>query len=159
MPGSRSQQQTHANTEFGHHTRNALGIFVAPPEGPPRIQQRPNGCYAACIASLIAIPLDELPHPDEGDFSREAWTEYRNTVNRFLRARGWWRAWIPGDTPPRGLAIAHGEGPRGIGHCCVAKDGEIVMDPHPDGGGLVGVEGYEVLVRCAPLDSPPPDPA
>lgn len=150
------QKRTKANAEFPDGARQPYGVALHR-AWPPRIVQRPNGCYAACIASLTGIPLDEIPHPIETDhftsyrFTPEEWTAYRNEVNRFLRARGWWRAWIPADTPPRGYAIAHGDGPRGVGHCVVVKDGQVVMDPHPDGGGLVGVEGYETLVKCAAL--------
>lgn len=31
-----------------------------------------------------------------------------------------------------------GESPRGNNHVVIAADGEIIHDPHPDGGGLIG---------------------
>jgi len=114
------------------------------------IIQKPNGCYAACIASITGIPLDEVPHPVESDFSPQAWCLYRNTLVRFLRYRGWWLAYIPVATewgPPKGYAIISGNSPRGTGHSCVALDGKIIHDPHPEGGGLVTTEEYEVLIE------------
>ena len=115
------------------------------------VTQQPNGCYAACIASITGIPLDAIPHPKDDDpLTSESWRLYRNGLVQFLKEHGWWLAFVPavdGWSAPTGYSIASGPGPRGYDHACVALDGHIVWDPHPTGGGLVSVGEYEVLIR------------
>jgi hypothetical protein len=74
--------------------------------------QEPDGCYAACVASITGIPLAEFPKAGRHDFSRAEWTEYHNAVIGKLKALGWWKAWLPAIYPPKGIAIAHGTSPR-----------------------------------------------
>lgn len=114
-----------------------------------KVMQRPNGCWAACISTLTGIPLDEFPAvPD--DAREEAWwdehgTRLRNEITAVLRKHGWRKESTWYDCP-RGFAMAYGQSPRGFDHAVVVKDGELWHDPHPEGGGILDVQQYEILV-------------
>jgi len=47
--------------------------------------------------------------------------------------------------------IACGLGPRGYKHATVYRDGELVWDPHPEGGGLVRVEEFHLVLPAAEI--------
>jgi hypothetical protein len=118
-------------------------------EEPTRIDQRPNGCWAACLATITGIPLDELEQTFAAD-AGEAWFD-ENGVNLYndmqqrLRARGW-KLFHTYGAIPKGYAIACGTSPRGLYHAVVVKDGELWHDPHPSRGGLLKVQEYEYLM-------------
>jgi hypothetical protein len=125
---------------------------------PVRVDQRANGCWAACVATLTGIPLDALdqnipPDASEEWFWENATSLYNDMVRR-LREHGWRieRTWRD---VPRGFAIASGASPRyaTVQHAVVVRDGELWHDPHPSRAGLASVEGYEVLI---PLVVPSP---
>jgi hypothetical protein len=118
----------------------------------------PEGnCWTACVASILDLRLEQLVYLQGA---------YRNAAVKWMRDDEWtWAgvfphlhrlgftlSWILLDDPrfpsarPQGYSIASGEGPQEIGHSCVALDGEIVHDPHPEGSGLVRIEQYELLV-------------
>jgi len=42
--------------------------------------------------------------------------------------------------------IAGGPGPRGCDHCVLMRDGKLVHDPHPEGGGLMSVADVTLIV-------------
>lgn len=136
--------------------------MTAAPHSPVRVDQRPGGCWAACVATITGIPLDELDQNIPAGAS-EQWfldhaTELHNDMVHKLRARGFRLECIYRDIP-RGFAIASGPGPRlnRVQHAVVALDGELWHDPHPSRAGLVAVESYEILVPI--LGTLPDDPA
>lgn len=111
--------------------------------------QKPNGCYSACVSSITGIPLEDLPQPTDEELTHEHWHAYNNRLHAVLRAKGWFKVYVA--DVPLGFSIASGPGPRELEHSCVALDGEVVHDPHPDGGGLVCITEYEVLVKTKGL--------
>lgn len=92
-------------------------------------QDLPDNCLAACFASVLEVPLSEIPN-----FARcgEAW---------FVDALAWFApmnislafvGYDEGLRSPAGYAILTVQSIRGpFQHCVVAKDGEIVWDPSP----------------------------
>lgn len=128
----------------------------APPE-PVKVDQRPFGCWAACIATLTGIDLDELPHPPV-DVAFEVWSASVENRNRFrqqmhdaLLRHGWFEGSIGTQAIPAGFALAGGMSPRGLAHWVVVRDGQLWHDPHESGAGLVGdVEEYCIIIRTAP---------
>lgn len=104
----------------------------------------PGDCMRAAIASILELDPTLVPH----------FVSYRmcETTDPWL----WWWALV-GWTytvgirttfavePPAGWSVVSGIGPRGYGHVVVAYDGEVVHDPHPEGGGLVSIDGYYEL--------------
>lgn len=111
----------------------------------PVTQRDGNGCYAASIASITGLSLDSIPHPEQEEMTRDEFWRYRNRLNTYLIEHGWMivTTWL---RIPKGLSIVTGLSPRNIHHCCVALDGEIIHDPHPDGGGVKDIVEYEIII-------------
>lgn len=108
----------------------------------------PGDCYRVCVAVLLDVDPESLPHfvmfgPSCDDVTRRTVREVRP---------GWDLVWLmPSPWPPyddpanaaecQQLAIATGPSPRGpFLHCVVidAITGDLVHDPHPSGAGLAG---------------------
>ncbi len=99
-----------------------------------------NGnCYAACIASLLDLPLWMVP-PFEDMFGRDDW---RVRVNEWLnRIFGLEIVHIQGH-PIEELPefyIASGKSARGVYHSVIYSNGVMVHDPHYSNSGIASVE-------------------
>lgn len=105
-------------------------------------------CMAACIASLLELPIDQVPNPHTTTW----WDDWQ----AWLKQRGLYLVEAIGaDWMPPGWGILVGTSPRGDWqHACVALNGEIVHDPHPDGGGVAQRTAYDLLVPYDPADGP-----
>ncbi|KAF0135481.1 MAG: Uncharacterized protein FD152_1322 [Xanthobacteraceae bacterium] len=105
-------------------------------------------CHRAAIASALNLAIDAVPHFHNGFRTpAEAQVEERT----FLASIGIIPIYVafPGETAladvlitikhtsPGVCGLLGGKSPRGYGHSVVIADGEIVHDPHPDGGGIV----------------------
>jgi len=101
-----------------------------------------GNCFAACIASILEIPIDEVLHFPDGEA-----LNWREVINEWLSPRGlffidialngdmrdelvrfWGYHLILGDSPRRG----------DVRHAVVGHKGEICFDPHPSRDGLAG---------------------
>lgn len=105
-------------------------------------------CFRTCLACLLDLDPHEVPHfMHGGDLDMgEVWA----SVDEWLSERGLQRAVFAfqadvdevlqtmGHMNPTVAYMLMGESPRGTNHEVVARGGEIVNDPHPEGGGLVG---------------------
>ena len=114
-------------------------------------------CMRACVASLLAIPLSDVPNfwdlvPSDQDPA----LGYGPQIIAWARSRGWTRLhidaenvtdWMRAFGCPGTLAIIGGRSPRATEdrattHAVVGQwtgvGWTLVHDPHPDGGGLVG---------------------
>lgn len=120
--------------------------------------QRGN-CFQACLATILALPLTEVPHFFDTD---EECDQQRANANRWLAERGWVCLWIPWEwvqsdwvcLPEHALVIVSGKSPRGDwNHVVIGRivkgDWSLVHDPYPAGTGLDGTpNGFYLL---APL--------
>jgi hypothetical protein len=127
------------------------------------VDQKPEGCWLACIASITGISLDAFPDVPARELTGDEQCEIRNAVTRVLRANGWqlhhlWTNPPHGPPAPRGWAIAGGESPRHRPHAVVAYDGRLIFDPHPSRAGLLETDEYEVLVPMMPANELPRPP-
>jgi hypothetical protein len=106
-------------------------------------------CHRAALASLLDLPLDDVPHfmhglgPKDGeifnarqdDFLRSRALEAivfpisTDSLADVLRAAG---AWNPGK-----MFLLGGESASGCGHTVIAGPDGILHDPHPDDVGIV----------------------
>lgn len=110
--------------------------IIAPADG----DSMPGNCLQAAVASLLDLPLDEVPHFVGDDWAsggeRHWWTEWRHWCgDRGLTVRS-------EEPRPGEYYLASGPSPRdpeNRGHVVVYRDGELVHDPHPDGTGVVEV--------------------
>lgn len=108
-----------------------------------------NGnCYAACLASLLELPLWMVP-PFEDMFGRR---DYHGRVEEWLERvfkldlvhnEGHRVQKLPE------FYIASGQSPRGVKHSVIYSGGKLVHDPHYSDAGIAEVEWTWHL---APLD-------
>ncbi len=109
-----------------------------------------GNCWQACIASVLEIPLSEVPPPQED------WADTWNTVWTWLAARGIgiFVADLSEDYDwPAGIYIVTGKADRGFGHAVVYESGQLVHDPHPDGTGLTDPALIELFYLLNPATS------
>ena len=111
-------------------------------------------CHRACIASVLELSIDDVPH-----FGLLSSREGRIVELQFLAKYGYTIYSIYGDgamgNHPEMLNddneyyFAIGPSPRDktISHQVVCHKGEIVHDPHPDKSGLAGINHFEILLK------------
>lgn len=109
---------------------------------------------AACLASLFEVSLADVPELEEMGAE-----EYIEAMLTWVNERGYdmevYRS-NPGGELARGMHyLATGTSPRGPRHSVIYRDGFMVHDPHPEGGGLVKVDSYWVFEQCQELMSQP----
>lgn len=98
-----------------------------------------GNCYAACIASLLDLPLWMVP-PFEDMFARGEWRERTDVwLAKMFHVR-MCRKWehIPEQLPK--FYIANGPSPRGVDHSVIFSNGKLIHDPHPSDAGIEKVE-------------------
>jgi len=123
----------------------------------------PSGnCFAACVASILELPLDEVPN---FMLNHETWFE---DAYRWLAARGYSLLYVKRDAVAAGQVdvrplidaghyfILGGLSPRSEHlHCVIEHRNKIVHDPHPSRAGLVSVwEDFMVILPNGLTDSP-----
>lgn len=91
----------------------------------------PGNCFSACVASVLELPLEIMPHFMRAPEWLEALSVFCAEKNIILDF-GTDLTSAPRDKH----YILNGRGPRGIGHSVVALNGQIVHDPHPSRAGL-----------------------
>lgn len=114
-----------------------------------------GNCEAACIASILEIPLEDIPD-FHGNDPTDAEAYWQN-VRKWCEDKPF--TIIPikfsdGHDPKEFLkdcwVIASGPSPRGTEewhrHAVVWKNGKIVHDPHPSRAGLKKIDVYDMFV-------------
>jgi hypothetical protein len=96
-------------------------------------------CEQAALASLLGLPLHQVPGYDAPTFA----DQYRE----FLRRRGFVLVFLDGTAIVDCYYLAFGTSiDNGHEHCCVYRDGRLVHDPHPGHHGLGFIEEICVLI-------------
>lgn len=92
---------------------------------------------AAALASLLAMPLEDVPEFEE--MARDKW---QIALWNWLNARGYSLFVCYPEDAPQGYVIANGMSPRGLSHSVIYKNGKLVHDPHPSRAGIESVREY-----------------
>lgn len=95
---------------------------------------RPGNCLQAAVASLLDLPLADVPH-----FLESA--DWEESLISFLLWRGWVLTYRPAHGPPPRFGLALGVSPRGVPHAVACREG-TVWDPHPSRDGLTTTSRY-----------------
>jgi hypothetical protein len=91
----------------------------------------PGNCLQAAVASLLNLPLDDVPH----FILHDDWLEQ---LAAFCIAHGY-RPIMRMPDVPVAYGMAWGPSERGVRHAVVWVDGQIAWDPHPSRAGLLKV--------------------
>jgi hypothetical protein len=122
-------------------------------------------CFRCCIASILDLPAEEVPHFCGYDFDQDPARWYRD-LTAWLAPRGlsyfglevnpdqFGPQWFSG-IEASGFSCFHimsGETERGTRHSVVGRNGELAHDPHTSRSGLArpGKDGYQfgfIVVR------------
>ena len=98
-----------------------------------------GNCYAACLASMLDLPLWMVP-PFEDMFASHAW--HNRTTDWLARMFNLQMVQLEGhqvDALPE-FYIATGPSQRGVHHSTIYRSGDLMHDPHPSGSGIVSVD-------------------
>lgn len=117
----------------------------------PVMQSGPDDCISACLASVLEIPLKEVPRFFEIAGADE--TEWWRAIKAWLATRGWGVINIDCNAFKLrridGYLIVAGESARGLGHSTVWHKGKMIHDPHPEQSGIKEPREIDLLY---PLD-------
>lgn len=106
-----------------------------------------GNCFNACVASILEIPIDELP-----DYSQWACWHYK--YQQFLRNNynyGMVTILNKGTNLLTDLiVIVSGPGPRGLVHSVLYRNGDLLHDPYPDNNGLDEIQEITLLFPLSP---------
>ena len=116
----------------------------------------PHGnCFAACLASILELPIADVPNFCDGDNPR-----WKADCLEWLRPFGLYLLSValpddfPADQMPAGYHVMSGKSPRGkFNHSVVGFAGKMVHDPHPSGDGIDGpITEYDFFVSLDPSE-------
>lgn len=121
----------------------------------------PGNCFAACIASILEISLDEVPWPTSEERGGDGWADYMQRLSEWLACRGLAildaplpRPWCSTDALEASplIWIAGGLSPRGsFSHAVVCRGPNMIHDPHPSGEGIV-TDSAHTATLILPID-------
>lgn len=100
-----------------------------------------GNCMPAAIATLLDLPLDDVPHfaeHDDWDVRFDAWCKERGLI---------WSSLNVTQVPDWAPCLLVGKSPRGIAHVVVGRGLSTVWDPHPSRDGLTSITSVWVLAR------------
>lgn len=120
-----------------------------------------GNCGEACVASILEIELSDIPMLHNPEDPQDGETYCRN-LREFLNKFGlsfidisFNEGHDSKDFLKDCWVVASGKSPRGTEphhkHAVVWRNGKIVHDPHPDGGGIDEIETYGIFIKQVPV--------
>lgn len=95
-------------------------------------------CQRACIASLLDLPREQVPHFLHDDCNYDT---FKKRIKEFLALHGLMEVVMPLEDCPYLPQTCHhmmyGYTVRGTYHAVVARNGAVVHDPHPSKAGII----------------------
>lgn len=127
---------------------------------------RKGNCVAACVASILGIPLDRVPHFIEfgiayGDSDDLAEVSHGNNwwamMLGFLAGHGLWVVELEKvtDAEREECVLVAGMSPRGVVHQVIYRDGALWHDPHPSRDGVLDVREILAVRPLSGFDHSP----
>ncbi|MFE9127086.1 hypothetical protein ACFYOF_16975 [Streptomyces sp. NPDC007148] len=109
---------------------------------------RLGNCLQAAVASLLELPIEDVPHFVQHD-------DWLERLAAFCLEHGY-QAVICDPDAYVAYGMAWGRSPRGVRHAVVWADGGMAWDPHPSREGL---EQVTELIAFEPIHARPMSPA
>lgn len=129
-----------------------------------------GNCFAACIASIIEKPIEEVPNVEtlfhiNSSFWIEVMLAYLNSIGWDLCSDDMFKRFHPDlfgydfrGTDENGKIpqyyeykdkyyLVSGKSARGVNHVCIYQNGILIHDPHPTKEGLITLEYFESLEK------------
>lgn len=111
-----------------------------------------GNCMAACFATILGVPIDELPDLHALHADGKSWMNALNTYlvrhhdRLYVETQAIYTPFIRPSTDD--LHLINGGSPRGVegGHSVVGRGGSQYFDPHPSRDGLTSIETYGLLI-------------
>lgn len=117
-----------------------------------------GNCMSACLASVLELPIEMVPNFYEVIGDKDDAAQWWAAVTGFLKPFNLGITTLHFQNPDDftrlpGIFIVVGTSPRGLCHATVWKDGALIHDPHPGGGG-VQIETVDFLYPLDPSRPP-----
>lgn len=99
-----------------------------------------GNCMQACVASLLDLPMEEVPHfHHDGCDAPTFWER----VEEFFLSKGYVMSY---GNMYDCINISSGPSKRGTTHCVLTQQDKLLHDPHPSRNGLIEVtHNYHVV--------------
>lgn len=113
-----------------------------------KIMQTPGAgnCFQACIASILELELNDVPHFCNGVNKQE----FNANLLRWLLERNLYPVVFEGDWDYanflHGYYIARCKVADDMSHSVICRNGKLIHDPHPNSKGLLPVQEVLILV-------------
>jgi hypothetical protein len=112
-----------------------------------------GNCYASCIASILEVPITEVPNVEVLYDHESFWLEVMLT---FLNIKGWELCSVD-DVFAIDLELKNykqdqfylvgGMSCRGVNHMVIYQNGKMVHDPYPTKEGLIRIHEIQTLEK------------
>lgn len=118
-----------------------------------------GNCLAACIASLMELPITEVPNVEtlyeiNDNYYWEVLWKWLGHLGYELSADDRYRCFHGDENKSEYIDqlknqyyLVSGKSARGVYHICIYSNGKLIHDPHPSKEGLVTEEYFESLER------------
>lgn len=128
--------------------------------------KRKGNCVAACVASIVAVPLERVPHFIEfgiayGDsddvHAVSAGNNWWAMMLGYLAANGYWPVELEAitDADPDEFLLVAGMSPRGVLHQVIYREGRLWHDPHPSRDGVLDIREVLAIRALSRFDHTP----
>lgn len=118
-----------------------------------------GNCFAACIASLLELPISEVPNVEtlygiDDTFYYEVLWRWLGHLGYELSTDSRFRCFHGDESKSEfkeqlkdKFYLVSGKSPRGVQHIVIYKNGQLVHDPHPTKEGLLTEDFFENLEK------------
>lgn len=112
-----------------------------------------GNCFAACIASLFEIEIDNIPFLTD----YKDWGEYLNALNNFLRDKfevillygefEIWQEYLKDNFMESHYIVSGDSNKEGLEHAVIFKNGELNHNPNDRGTEIINIKHVYIFLK------------